>query len=68
MCEIPSRRFNTVFTGLLLGRGSLPPDFANGCVRSLALVLSHYFQAFGLVADHFRQIVLADLLKSLAVA
>ena len=29
MCEIPSRRFNTVFTGLLLGRGSLPPDFAS---------------------------------------
>ena len=56
MCEIPSRRFNTVFTGLLLGRGSLPPDFANRCVKSLALVLAHYFQAFGLVADHFRQI------------
>ena len=29
MREIPSRRFNTVFTGLLLGRGSLPPDFAS---------------------------------------
>ena len=27
MCEIPSRRFNTVFTGLLLGSGPLPPEF-----------------------------------------
>ena len=51
MCEIPSRRFNTVFIGLLLGRGSLPPDFANRCLKSLALVL----------ADHFRQIVPADV-------
>ena len=51
LCEIPSRRFNTVFIGLLLGRGSLPPDFANRCLKSLALVL----------ADHFRQIVPADV-------
>ena len=29
MCDIPSRRFGTVFTGPLLGRGSLPPDFAS---------------------------------------
>ena len=61
MCEIPSRRFNTVFTGLWLGRGSLPADFANRCVKSPALVLAHYFQAFGLVADHFRQIVPTDV-------
>ena len=61
MCEIPSRRFITVFTGLLLGRGSLPPDFASRCVKSLAFVLAPYFQAVGLVADHFRQILPADV-------
>ena len=61
MCEIPSRRFYTVLTGPLLGRGSLPADFANRCVKSLALVLAHYFQAFGLVAAHFRQILPSDV-------
>ena len=91
MCEIPSCRVSAVFTSfllgggslppdfanrcvkslavvltwcskvLLLGRGSLPPDFTSRCVKSLALVLAQYFQAFGLVADHFRQIVPADV-------
>ena len=29
---------NAVFTGSLLGGGALPPDFANRCVKSLAVV------------------------------
>eukprot|EP00439_Symbiodinium_sp_Y106_P013780 s4192_g1.t5 len=41
--------------------GVLLQYFANRCVKSLALVSAHYFQAFGLVADHFRQIVPADV-------
>ena len=49
MCEILSRRFNTVLTGPLLGRGSLPPDFANRCVKSLTRVFMRYLQAFCLV-------------------
>ena len=39
MCEIPSRRFNTVFTGLLLGRGEFPQVFDDRCGKSLALDL-----------------------------
>ena len=39
MCEIPSPCFNAVFPGFLLGRGSRPPDFANRCVKLLAILL-----------------------------
>ena len=61
MCEIPSRGFNTVLTGPLLGRGSLPPDFANRCVKSLAVVLTRCLQVFCSVAAHFRQILPTDV-------
>ena len=46
MCEIPSPCFNTVFTGLLLGHSSLPPDFARGFAQSRALALTRYVQFF----------------------
>ena len=45
MCEIPSPCLKAVFTSVLLGRGSLPPDFASGCVKSLALCLMQYLHA-----------------------
>ena len=46
MCEIPSPCFNAVFTGLLLGHSSLPPDFARGFAQSRALALTRYVQLF----------------------
>ena len=61
MCEMPSPCFSAAFPSFWLGRGSLPPDFTSRCVKSLALVLAQYFQAVDLVADHFRQIVPADV-------
>ena len=67
MCEIPSRLFNTVLTGPLLGRGSLRPDFANRCVKSLAVVLTRCLQVLCSVAAHFRQILPARCVKSLVV-
>ena len=54
MCEIPSPCFNAVFTGFLLDHRSLPPDFASRCVKSLALVLTRYLQAFCSITAHFR--------------
>ena len=65
MCEIPSRHLNTVLTGPLLGRGSLPPDFANRCVKSLAVVLTRCSQVLCSVAAHFRKILPARCVKSL---
>ena len=47
--------------GLLLGRGSLPPDFANRYVKSLARCLMRYLQAFFSVAADFRQILPTDV-------
>ena len=61
MREIPSRRFNEVFTGLLLGSGSLPPDFANRCVKSLAVVLTRCLHVLCSVAAHSRQILPTDV-------
>ena len=61
MCEIPSCRASAVFTGFLLGGGSLPPDFANRCVKSQAVVLTRCLQVLCSVAAHFRQILPADL-------
>ena len=55
MREIPSCRVSAVFTGFLLGGGSLPPDFANRCVKSLAVVLTRCLQVLCSVAAHFRQ-------------
>ena len=48
MCETPSRRFNTVFTGLLLGRGSLPPDFASQMCEIPSPCFSAVFPSFWL--------------------
>ena len=68
MCEIPSRRFNTVFTGLLLGSGSLPPDYANRCVKSPAVGFKHgVHMSFCSVAAHFRQMLPARCVKCLAL-
>ena len=49
------------YTGFLLDQRSLPPDFASRCVKSLALVLTRYLQAFCAITDHFRQILPADV-------
>ena len=38
-----------------------PPDFATRCVKSLALALMRYFQAFCSITAHFRQILPVDL-------
>ena len=38
-----------------------PPDFASRCVKSLALALTRYLQAFCSVTAHFRQILPVDL-------
>ena len=54
MCEIPRPLCNAVFTGFLLGGGSLPPGFANRCVKSLAVVSMRCLQVFCSVAAHFR--------------
>ena len=56
-----------MFTCPLLGSGSLPPDFANRCVKSLAVVLTRCLQVFCSVAAHFRQILPARCVKSLAL-
>ena len=61
ICEIPSPGFHSVFTGILLVHSSLPPDFANTCVKSVALVFTRYLQAFCSITAHFRQILPADL-------
>ena len=39
MCEIPSPCVHAASTSFLLDGGSLPPDFASRCVKSLALAL-----------------------------
>ena len=55
MCEIPSPCFNAVFTGILLDHSSLPPDFLpSRFVKSLALALTRYLQAFCSITAHFR--------------
>ena len=61
MCEIPNCRVSAVFPGFLLGGGSLPPDFANRCVESLAVVLMRCLQVLCSVAAHFREILPADV-------
>ena len=38
-----------------------PPDFATRCVKSLALALMRYLQAFCSITAHFRQILPVDL-------
>ena len=59
--EIASPCFNAIFTSILLDHGSLPPDFANRFVKSLAHVLTRYLQVFCSITAHFRQILPADL-------
>ena len=61
MCEIPSPCVHAASTSFLLDGGSLPPDFASRCVKSLALALKRYLQAFCSVTAHFRQILPMDL-------
>ena len=46
MCQIPSPLFNAVFTGVLFGRHSLPPDFTNRSVKSLAFVSCGLYRLF----------------------
>ena len=46
MCEIPSPCFKAVFTGLLLGHSSLPPDCAREFAQSRAPALTRYVQFF----------------------
>ena len=64
----PKRRTRVGFHTLLAksvgsepGRGSLPPDFANRCVKSLAIVFTRYLPAFCSITAHFRQILPAYL-------
>ena len=49
-----------VFTGIFLDHSSLPPDFANRFVKSIALVFTWYVQAFYSITAHFRKILPAD--------
>ena len=54
--------------GLVLGLGSLPPDFANKCAKSLALVFHTVFA--GILLDHssLPPDFASRLVKSLALA
>ena len=49
MCEIPSPCVHAASTSFLLDGGSLPPDFASRCVKSLALALMVFT---GFLLDH----------------
>ena len=67
MCETPSRRFNTVFTGLLLGRGSLPPDFASQMCEIPSPCFSAVFPSFWLGRGSLPLDFANRCVKSLAV-